>query len=240
VEDLLRLVRSEGAALLSDHRRAPPILEAVLSFEPQRLRELIEIILASGGDLRSQEEVLTWLAIAMRRIQPRLDSATLAFIKGLPEEVRWMPDRFLWLDGRRDALGEAFALLTAPASPQRSPLTSPEAFLRLDSASEVVEFLAAMPPASPGLMRARRSVLLGDLAGLVWSLREPLRAHCAVLAGAPEQEERVRANALRILIYLADPSLAQLSATMLGHLGRLGGGRRGADHCARPLRPIAV
>ena len=223
VVDLLRHVRSEGTVLLSNHRRASPIFETILSFEPQRLQDLIQFILAAGGDLYSQEEALTWLALAKRRTQQRrLDNATLAFIKCQPVEVRRMLAPLLWLDGHRDALAEAFMLFAAPASSGRLRLTSPKAFLSLDSAPDVVEFLAAIPPASSELMNARRSVLLGALAEPIWSLRERLSPHCTALANAPEQEDRVRANALRILIYLADPSVAQLCAAMLGKPGEAG------------------
>jgi Cdc6-like AAA superfamily ATPase len=219
---LMALIRQGGLDLVRDHTRGMPVIEALLEAEPQRLAELIDFVVAAAADMDQLDDAATWLGLAAGRGDRRLDAAALNRIMVLPLPKRMVFARLLWVDGRRDSLRLAIDLLRASPAEEMRRRGPPFQSLSLANRADVVEFLAAMPPTNSALMQLRRSTLLEELGPIVWAQRSFLAAHCPDLATDAATEPRVRANALRALIYLGDCSAPKLAVDLLIEPGEVG------------------
>jgi hypothetical protein len=211
VGELVRLLQENLGKTSNDPFWALAVAEAILQLEPVRLDDLIGMILEEPKGLEVKRSALEWLLIAARRKCNHLDPRTLALFDSKPREMKHLLLPFLLTDGRRDALGRAFRFLD-----QDQEFTKADdrrrigQRLHISEPSDTVELLAAIPIVNPVHMLAQRSVMLGNVASLIWSKRETLRTHCIHILRHPTAEDAVLQNAMRVLVFLAEPTICPL------------------------------
>jgi hypothetical protein len=72
-----------------------------------------------------------------------------------------------------------------------------------------------MPSVKPAEMLSAKSALLGPLASMVWSQRKVLGAHCIEILKNAVMEEKILEGAIRVLIFLGEPSICTLCEPLL-------------------------
>jgi hypothetical protein len=105
---------------------------------------------------------------------------------------------------------------------QGSPFCAGDLSLQIGSKEDVVEFLAAIPDVQPAAMLTARSALLGPLDGMVWSKRKDLRGHCIQILKDAAEEEKVLESAIRVLVFLGEPSICALCDSLLNRKDKAG------------------
>lgn len=219
VDDLMRRAERGGLALLSDHNRGRVLIETIVALDSERLPALMAMILDAGGASEKRDDALVWLVLANRQGQ-RLLSEAMSFIEGRSVEDQRALIDFLWRDGRRAALSLAFKLDADQPKTRTERRHRMGPRLRLADQSDVAELLAALPLPQVGLMLARRSVMLERHADLLWRHRLELSVHAPTLCASPDAEDAVRAQALRVLIFLGHADLEVLTGNLFG-VGKL-------------------
>ena len=226
VDELLRVLRGQPQRFLADYQWGLAIAEAILDFEPERLHDLILFGLEALSEAAQRESALDWLLIAARRKNGVIGSRTAEFFGSQPPETKRLLLRFLLLGRRRETMRPAFQFLAddpgATGGPQRRSGWRDLA-LQISSRDDTVEFLAATPAVETAAMLTARSALLGPLAGLVWAQRSGLRSHCIDILQDGTAEEAVLVNAMRVLVFLGEPSISALCGPLMSRSDGLGG-----------------
>jgi hypothetical protein len=226
VGELLQILRAQPERFIANYEWGLTVVEAILEFDPGRLRDLVVFALAAAEDEARREAALSWLLIAARRKSGTLGSRQIEFFNGQPPEIKRLLLRFLVLDRRRDALGHVFRFLTSDpeaAEGLRRPPRWRDLGLQIGNRDDAVEFLAAMPIVEAAAMLTAKSALLGPLSSLVWAQRKALRGHCVEIVQDGAGEEAVLVNAIRVLVFLGERSICALCDPLLGRRDGVGG-----------------
>jgi HEAT repeats len=207
IDDLLRIMREQTGRFYADYQWQLALVESVLEFEPNRLHDLIGFYIETSGDFARTESALGWLLIASRRKKGVIESRTAQYFKNQRPEIKKLLVSLMLTAHHRDVLRPILEFIASeqePVDDRRRPAAS----LSIDSRDEAVEFLAALPEADPAAMLLAKSPLLGRLAEFVWSQRKILRTHCLEIVRDDSTEVRVMAAAIRILIFLGEPTIS--------------------------------
>jgi hypothetical protein len=226
VDELLRILHEQPQRFYADYRWALAIIETILEFDPTRLHDLVLFSVKTASDTAQMESALAWLIIAARRKNDVIEPRTVEFFNSQSPETKRLLLPFMLLDRHRDVLRHAFQFLVSYQKEAEGPRTFPilrEISLRITGPEDTVEFLAALPAVEPAAMLTARSALLGPLASLIWSQREVLRTHCIEILKNTVMEEKVLRGAIRVLIFLAEPSICTLCEPLLTRKDALGG-----------------
>jgi F0F1-type ATP synthase membrane subunit c/vacuolar-type H+-ATPase subunit K len=215
---LFRILQEQPQRFISDYSWGTAIIEAILEVNPGRLHELVLYALGLSQGESSGYSALEALGSGARRANPVLETRTLQLFDIQPQPIKERMLTLLMLDMRRIVLTRVFRFLKDEqlkplgrnARNSRIPLR-----LRLTGIDDAIEVLSAMPDVSPAEMLIARSALLGPLTNLVWSERDTLRTLCISVLESRTQENRVLANAIRVLIFLADPTTPALIEPLL-------------------------
>jgi hypothetical protein len=213
VEELMRILREQSDRFYSDYQWAAAIVEAILEFEPAHLHELIRLSVEGTSDPARRESALSWLMIAARRKRGELDPRTIDYFNSQPVVIKRVLLRLLMLYPRRLGLQTAFQFLASDPEAtegQRRPPRWLDLSLHIGDRDDAIEFLAAIPTVQAAAMLAAKSPLIGQLASLIWRQKDVLRAHCAEILQDSAGELKVLTNAIRVLVFLADPSICDL------------------------------
>jgi hypothetical protein len=225
-DKLLEILREQPERFHTDHQWASAILEAILEIDPTRLHDLILFAVGTSGDTARMESALTWLRLSSRRINVIIEPRTLEFFNRQPPEIKRLVLPLMLLDRRREVLGPVFRFVASepePTNERRRATISRELTLQIRGPEDTVEFLAAMPVIEVAAMLNAKSALLGPLTSVVWSQRKVLRAYCIEILKNTLMEDKVLENAIRILIFLAEPSICALCEPLLTRKDKLGG-----------------
>jgi hypothetical protein len=217
-EALFRIVREQQERYFSDYRWASAVVEAILEFEPKHLHDLITFSIDKAADETQIESALGWLKVAMLRKGGVVGSKTIEFFNAHSPAIKKLLLGILLNDRRREALQPAFQFLTLnhERTEERGGVqASRDIKLHIDSRDDTIEFLAAMPRVQVAAMLTSKSALLGPLTSLVWSERTKLRTYCIEIVQAGIAEEIVIENAIRVLVFLAEPSTFTLCDPLL-------------------------
>lgn len=218
VDALFRSLHEQPDRICSDHQWALAIIEAILEFDPERLCDLIIFSVETISDVHKRETVLAWLILAARRKNGVIGPSVIRFFDRQIPEIKRELLNFMLLDRSRQALQRVFEFLEIdPKQPNRRSTSSllSGLSLQIDSRADAIEFLAAMPQVSLATILVAKSALLGPLVSIVWSQRNVLRPHCVELLRDSTAEDVVLKNAIRILVFLADPSIGTLCDPLL-------------------------
>jgi hypothetical protein len=217
VDELFEALRGQPRRFLEDYHWGLTIVEAILDFEPERLHDLLVFALEVHDSAR-RESALSWLLIAARRKDGVIASRTVAFFDTRSPEIKRQLLPFLLLGRRRETMRPAFQFLVDDPGEteglQRRPAWRDLA-LQIRGHDDAVEFLAAMPAVDATPMLIARSALLGPLADLVWGQRKVLRSHCLEILRKGTAEEVVLINAMRVLVFLSEPSVSTLCGPLM-------------------------
>ena len=156
--------------------------------------------------------------IAARREGGVIGPQTIQFFDNQPPEIKLLLVRFLLLDRRRAALRTAFQFLATDPEATETRRRSPRSLdlsLHIVNRDDTAEFLAAIPAVPTPAMLSAKSALLGPLASVVWAHRKVLRAHCIEILQDDTREEKILVNAIRVLVFLAEPSICTLCEPLL-------------------------
>jgi hypothetical protein len=218
VNELLLILREQPDRFYADFQWTLAIVETILEFDPKRLHDLILFSMETTCDTARVESVLAWLMIAARRKNGVIDPRSVELFKSRPPEIQRLILPFMLLDRRRDVLRHVFQFLASDQEPPERLRRShiwPEISLQVSRLEDTVEFLAAMPSVKPAEMLIAKSALLGPLASMVWSQRKVLGAHCIEILKNAVMEEKILEGAIRVLIFLGEPSICTLCEPLL-------------------------
>ncbi|MET4373313.1 RecA/RadA recombinase [Bradyrhizobium sp. LB12.1] len=213
VEDLMHILRDQRERFSRDYQWASAIVGAILEFEPARLKQLLVFILEQIDDPPRLEAALSWLTIGARRSKVVVGPEILGLFNNERSTIKRLLVQVLLLDWRREVLGPVLQFLAGDVEPTGGQRRSPYSralSLRVRSLTETVEFLAALPSVKPAAMLLSKSALLGPFAAAVWSERKVLSEHCIAIINDTASEDIVLQGAIRILVYLAEPSIISL------------------------------
>jgi len=216
VDDLLRLITEQPARYFSHYQWASAVTEAILEFDARCLHDLTVLIVEKASSQEQKESAIGLLSVAIMRKGAVVEPRTIDFFNFQSREVKRQLVRILLRAQHRDALGVALRFLASDVEDpdsQRSPALTQWA-LQIGTKDQVVEFLAAMPPVRTAEMVVWRSALLGPLTKFVWSKRAELRRFCVEIVRDTD-EQRVLENAIRVLVFLAEPSLLQICEPLM-------------------------
>ncbi len=226
VEELLQTVRKQPERISADYLWAMALFEAILEFDPGRLHDLIRFVIETVSDPGRMESALGSLMFAARRKHGLIGPPTVDYFNNAPPETKRRLLSFMLFDRRRHALRAVFQFLTSdpePVDQQRRLSPWRDLSLQIGSKEDAAEFLVAIPDVQPAVMLTARSVLLGPLDGMVWSKRKELRAHCIQILKDATQEEKVLESAIRVLVFLGEPSICALCDPLLTRKDKVGG-----------------
>ncbi len=224
VAALFRSLHEQPERICSDHQWALAIIETILEFDPARLCDLIAFSVETVGD-GQRETVLTWLMLAARRKNGVIGPSVIKFFDCQPPEIKRELLNFMVLDRSRQALQRVFQFLEInPKPPNGRPTSSllSGLSLQIDSRADAVEFLAAMPQVPLATILVAKSTLLGPLVSIVWSQRNALRPHCVEVLQDGTAEDIVLKNAIRVLVFLAEPLIGALCDPLLARKDHVG------------------
>jgi hypothetical protein len=218
VNELLLILREQPDRFYADFQWTLAIVETILEFDPKRLHDLILFSMETTCDTARVESVLAWLMIAARRKNGVIDPRSVELFKSRPPEIQRLILPFMLLDRRRDVWQLVFQFLASDQEPterRRRSHSWPDISLQVSRPEDTVEFLAAIPTVKPAAMLIAKSALLGPLASMVWSQRKMLGAHCIEILKNTVMEEKVLESAIRVLIFLGEPSICTLCEPLL-------------------------
>jgi hypothetical protein len=210
--NLYRIMHDQPQRFFSDYQWSSAIIEMILEYYPEELHNLIVFSIDNAADDNQMEWALGRLNVAMLRKAIPVNSDTIELFNSRPHHIKDMLVKVLMRDRRREALRAAFEFITINQESNKTSKSRsrPDFTLNIESLDDTVEFLAAMPRAQFSSMIISKSALLGPLTGMVWSSRVNLRVFCIEVLRDGNFEEAVTENAIRILIFLAEPSLFNL------------------------------
>ncbi|MBR1068861.1 hypothetical protein [Bradyrhizobium liaoningense] len=224
-EKLISLLQRQPDPFLKDYQRGLSITEAILEWKPAALNELMSWIVRTITDPNRRESAMGYLMIAARRKGVQADTSTVTLFNDASLEVKEQILPFLLQRLHRDTLRPALDFLAknldheAAARGGRSRQASS---LQINSRDETVELLASLPEVDYNGMVASRSPLLGPLNGIIWSRRKELRTYGVQILKDATDDERILEGAIRILVFLGEPAVWELSEPLIKRGGRIG------------------
>lgn len=218
VDALFQILSEQPERFYSDYHWALVIIETILEFEPARLHDLIVYFMDNASDSARMESALSWLIVAAQRKNGVISSRTIDSFNSQPPEIKRLLLPLMLIDCHRHAMQPAFQFLSSNPIPseERSDTRMWRGLtLHIDSREDTIEFLAAIPSVQVAAMLLAKSALLGPLESLVWSKRTVLREHCIEILRDNAMEEGVIQNAIRVLVFLAEPSICTLCEPLI-------------------------
>lgn len=222
-DTLIDFVREQSARMFADPQWALPFFEAILAVTPSRLSDLIGLLIQAAPEAQTCADALAWLSIAARRKKSRIEPSTLPAVDRQPEVVQRALLGLL-LHGGRAAMRHALSYLkTHPELLETSRSNSwPAIRLGIQNTEDVADLLSTIPMVPPSDMIRARSPQFGPLGGLIWQSRKELRGPCIAVLQAQELDSDALLNAVRILLYLGEPTILDLCVPLQSRGGNLG------------------
>lgn len=214
IDKLIELIRARLDRFRTNYVWAFAVSEAILEFSPTHLHDLILLSIENASTPQLSQTILGCLKITVLRSKTLIEQRTIELFNRQPAEIKWSLLPLLLLDGRRQALQPALAFLAAEPQTDEHRRAAGYA-LNFRDRTHVVEFLVAMPPVKTAVMLSARSPLLGSLAGLVWAHRAVLRKFCVEILSDSTADSAVLVNAIRVLVFVAEPSICSLCDPLL-------------------------
>lgn len=212
-QKIMDILRVRPQRFFKDYQWASALVNACLRFGPDRLSELIEFAIGLEGTPDQHETALSTILFATRRHGCVFeDHAIKLFDRSMVNEQRLLLPLLL-ADGRRNALSRAFTFISSAASGEAYGHQTSWSLTLVDIGhlDQATEFLAAIPDVPVHEILALQSPLLGALTSIVWRNREQLRVHCINILEDGESEQSVQKAAIRVLVFLGEPRLIELS-----------------------------
>lgn len=217
VSELTQLISEQRQRYFNDYRWSKVIVETILEFDPQQLHSLITFSIDNAANKDQMVSALRWLEVAAMRKGCVVASHTIAFFNTQQPHIKRQLIGVFLGTRHRAALQVAFQFITSDQQidSERRNQRARDYTLHIDSLDYAVEVLAAIPKVELSAMLISKSAQLGELANLVWTNRRQLRTYCIEVLNGAFDDEAVTENAIRVLIFLAEPSLFRLCEPLL-------------------------
>ena len=212
VDQLIAILRAQPDRVIKEYQWGSAMFTAALEMAPQTLTDLVAFALQSYPDMQNLEHALSMLLISARRVHALTNASILGFFHTANVEIRRALLPLMLFESRRDNLAAAFAFLNSSDFPSDDRL-KPAAHgisLKVNSRVDAVEIMHALPEVKPHLMLVAKSPLLGALASLFWLQRRQLQKFCAEILRSDVSDAKVLKNAIRILIFVMDPTVCDI------------------------------
>ena len=211
-ERIIKHIRTTSGPFGTDFNWLIAMAEAFLSLAPEREQELYSSSLFAAWPDELRENAVSAITIASRRRGSLDPSDVIALFDGLPKKQKAVFLPVLFEYKTRECLKRAFDLIeNHEVDDTRQRHRSQELpFLRVDSHSDVIEFLAALPPVDHAQMLVRRSPLLGRLGPFIWKNRRFFKDHCIAILKEDDADQDVQKNAIRVLALSGNKSFIDL------------------------------
>jgi RecA/RadA recombinase len=223
-DELFRILRDQSERFHNDYSWTTAIVEAILKADRSRLYELIQLAVQTLSTPPPEESALDWLSLGARRIDVRIDASILGLFNHQPPEIRNHLIPIMLLDRRREVLEQVFqfifSYLEAKKNARRSAISQLHYF-KIREVEDTVAFLAAMPSVEHSQMLIAKSVFIDSLASFVWSQQKVMRVHCIEILKEDAWDDRILENAVRVLIFLAEPSISTLCDDLISRKSSL-------------------
>ncbi|SEI17332.1 HEAT repeat domain-containing protein [Pseudomonas asplenii] len=209
------LIHEQSARMFADPEWARPIFEALIELEPSYLDDLLQLIVQHPHSPEARADALTWLSIASRRRKGTIAPSTLALLDRQSEVVQ-RSMLTLFLHSGRTALEHALhhiwknPNLIEPGHGRGSSTF----YLKIYNPEDVTDLLMAIPQVSITEMVRTRGPLMGSIGSLVWRERKHLQAPCVAVLQAQILHSDALVNAIRILLYLGEPTILDLCTAL--------------------------
>ena len=223
-EDFFKLLRRYPKRFAESYSDASVCIEAIVTLEPEKL---VDLILYGIRHLSVTEEKQAFIDFISTSIRGQSVEITPEILRVFDRESTEIKERLLsvlLLRSSREHFERLFKVISDPRYKRKNENDRYYRtwFFKLNETKEVIEFLAAIPQEDPGKMVIHKSALLGDLEEIVWAERKFLKSACrTVLTPKVTVEEVVKINAIRVLVYLAEPSVTSLCESFIEEKSQL-------------------
>jgi hypothetical protein len=218
VDNLVQTIQEQPERFYTDSQWSRAVVQAIFEFDPARLDDLIHFAVEKAPDLRRMESPLSCLKFAVSNKNGVVGPRTIEFFDRQTPEIKRLLLDFLLFNHSRESLRRVFQFLDSnPEPPEAWPgsLILQHTALQIRNQEDAVEFLEAMPDVHTAAMLTARSPLLGSLGGLVASQGKALRQYCVQILREGTCEQKALVNAIRVLVFLAEPSICTLCDPLL-------------------------
>lgn len=209
---LLDVMRAQNDRFGKDFNWSIAMAGAFLALSPERAEALYRLSISVGCSDEHRRDAVSAVVVASSRLERRNSWDLCGLFDSFPTNLKLQFLPPLFEDGSRDCLRRAFAVMDGRVGVDRGELSWSQElpFLRLEHHTEVVEFLAAVPPVEDAQMLVCRSPLLGRLGPFIWKNREFLESHCITILESDEGNSDVQKNAIRVLALSGSEQLCSL------------------------------
>lgn len=213
---VVNLVRTQISRFAEDFNWALAIARAYLALKPDEAHELYGLALCATVDDQVRKNCIGAVLVASGGRAVGSARGLLELYDQCPPQRKSLLVPALLERGGRECLKRAFEMTERhPEHQGDSGWRKGEyPFLRVDSANDVVEFLASMPNAPNAGMIALKSPLLGGLSSYVWRHRERFDEHCVSILRSENGDPIVQKAAIRVLAFTGNAQLCDLCDAM--------------------------
>ena len=209
---VLNLARTQISRFGEDFNWALAIAGAYLALNPEDAHQLYGLALCETVDDEVRKNCIGAVLVASGGREVGSAQALIELYDQAPPQRKSLLVPVLLERGGRECLKRAFE--TTECHPERQGDSGwrkgEYPFLRVDSANDVVEFLASMPNAQDARMIAMKSPLLGGLSSYIWKHRECFDKHCVSILRSENADPKVQKAAIRVLAFTGNAHLCDL------------------------------
>lgn len=213
IEQIFELIKIQSDRFQKDFHWSTSIMRMILEFDINKLHSLIAFAIKIQNVEDLENSVLDWLTIAAHRIDLMINSSILIFFENQRPEIKRKLIPILLLDWRRDILKPVFNFITSHPIMRKSDFrTNNKIYIyeKFNNIEKTTEFLVALPNIEIDKILVTKSACLDAFEDFIWENKDNLTKHSIALIKQNDFDEIVINNALRILLFLAEPSLLEL------------------------------
>lgn len=213
IEQLFELIKIQSGRFQQDFHWSTSIMRIILEFDITNLHSLIAFAIKIQNVEDLENSVLDWFTVAAHRIDLMINPSILNFFENQRPEIKRKLIPILLLDWRRDILKPVFNFITSHPIMRKSDFRTNNKiniYEKFNNIEKTTEFLAALPNIEIDKILVTKSACLDAFEDFIWENKYNLTKHSIALIKKNNADEIVINNALRILLFLAEPSLPEL------------------------------
>ncbi|MDO6643237.1 hypothetical protein [Acinetobacter guillouiae] len=213
IEQLFELIKIQPNRFQQDFHWSTSIMRMILEFDITKLHTLITFVIKIQKVEDPENSVLDWFTMAAHRIDLMIDPSILNLFENQRPEIKRKLIPILLLDWRRDILKPVFNFITTHPIMRKSDFRTNNKinlYQKFDNIAKTTEFLAALPNVDIDKILVTKSACLDVFEDYIWENKDNLTKNSIAIIKQNDFDEIVINNALRILLFLAEPSLPEL------------------------------
>lgn len=218
VEQLFELINAQSGRFQQDFYWSTSVMRIILELDKTKLYNLIAFAIKTQKAGNPENSSLDWFTIAAHRVNLSIGPDILTLFENQHTEIQWKLIPILLLDWRREILKPTFNFINSHPVMMRNNFRSNakiDIYQKLNNFEKVNEFLAALPSVEIDKILVTKSVCLGAFEDFIWKNKDDLNKQAIAIIKQNEVDEIIVNNALRILLFLAEPNLPELCNSLL-------------------------